>query len=360
MDVIKLHSKSLDIREDEMQVKVCLNETTPKWYKSSHATATDTNAEEKTEDQSEEKEMRLKMNRYSMLGGQRYLPIAEVRFEEEFDFMVVQLKETLKRDTVYELYVPFAAELTDSLAGYYRSSYFDKGLKQKKWLAATQFEPHSARLAFPCFDEPEFKAIFEVSLAHSQHYSALSNMPVHWSEPMEGKSGWVWDHFEESVPMSTYLVAYAVHCFPAKDGLKVEGSDTQFKVWARPDAIEQTEYASVIGPKTLKFFEDYFEQPFPLPKTDMIAIPDFKSAAMENWGLITYRESALLFQPNVSSFWEKYFIGEVVAHELAHQWFGKNTQLLGIISVLLIICYCFLPPCRKSCNDEVVDGPVVE
>lgn len=258
-----------------------------------------------------------------MLGGARYVPIKNVELVEEFDFLVIHLKETLKKDTIYELYIPFAAELTEDLTGYYKSSYFDKSLKQKKWLTITQFEPNYARRAFPCFDEPQFKAIFEISMAHQKDYVALSNMPIHWSEPLEGKSGWLWDHFDESVPMSTYLVAYGINCFKSMEGVMVEGSKSSFKVWARPDAIDQAEYSSVIGPKILKFYEDYFEQPFPLPKTDMIAIPDFGAGAMENWGLITYRETAMLYQPNVSSSKGKFRVASVVAHELAHQWFGN-------------------------------------
>lgn len=324
VDVIKLHSKNLAIRVEEMHIKHCLNETTPKWYKSSHESGEEkeTAADESDEDQSHELAMKYKRNRYSMLGGRRYLPIKNVELIEEHDFMVIHMKETLKKNTIYELYIPFAAELSHDLTGYYKSSYFDKQLKQKKWVAITQFEPNSARRAFPCFDEPQFKAIFEISMAHQKEYTALSNMPIHWSEPLEGKSGWIWDHFDESVPMSTYLVAYGIHCFKSKDGLK-QDNDVHFKVWARPDAIDQVDYSSVIGPKTLKFFEDYFEQPYPLPKMDMIAIPDFAAGAMENWGLITYRETALLFQPNVSSSSAQFRVASVVAHELAHQWFGE-------------------------------------
>lgn len=331
VDVIKLHSKNLIIRKEEMHLKHCLNETTPKWYKSTEEDVEEDDQQEgkgspagsPEEESSHEQEMQSKRHRYSMLGGRRYVPIKSVDLIEEHDFLVIHLKETIKKNTIYELYIPFGAELTDQLTGYYKSSYFDKTLKQKKWLTITQFEPNSARRAFPCFDEPAFKSIFEISMAHDKDYVALSNMPIHWSEPLEGKSGWTWDHFDETVPMSTYLVAYGINCFKSKDALKVEGSKSLFKVWARPDAIDQVDYSAIVGPKVLKFYEDYFEQPFPLPKTDMIAIPDFAAGAMENWGLITYRETAMLFQPNVSSSSSRFRVASVIAHELAHQWFGN-------------------------------------
>lgn len=359
-DVIKLHSKNLDIRVDEMHLKHCLNETTPKWFKSSQEESGEQSKETRDESSgqsegvdSDEKEMQSKRNRYSMLGGRRYVAIKSVDLVKEFDFMVVHLKEKLQKNTIYELYIPFSADISESLTGYYKSSYFDKSLKQKKWLTITQFEPNSARRAFPCFDEPAFKAIFEISMAHHKDYVALSNMPIHWSEPLEGKSGWTWDHFDETVPMSTYLVAYGINCFKSKEGMKV--GDSEFKVWARPDAIDQTAYSAVIGPKVLKFYEEYFEQPYPLPKTDMIAIPDFSAGAMENWGLITYRETAMLFQPNVSSSSAQFRVASVVAHELAHQWFGKMIRILPNSVHLLVTFFC-----RKPGHDEVVDRSLVK
>ena len=100
------------------------------------------------------------------------------------------------------------------------------------------------------------------------------------------------------------------------------GNNVEFKIWSRKQALNSTKYASEIGPKILKHYEDYFKIPFPLPKQDMIAIPDFSAGAMENWGLITYRETALLYEPGVSSLMNKHYVALVIAHELAHQWFG--------------------------------------
>lgn len=139
----------------------------------------------------------------------------------------------------------------------------------------------------------------------------------------EGHENWVMDHFEETVPMSTYLVAYSINDFAFKESPVESDSSVVFRIWARRDAINQVDYAKSIGPKVLKFYEDYFDIKFPLPKIDMIAIPDFSAGAMENWGLITYRETALLFDPLKSSASSQHRVASVVAHELAHQWFGN-------------------------------------
>lgn len=127
---------------------------------------------------------------------------------------------------------------------------------------------------------------------------------------------YVWDRFEESVPMSTYLVAFVVSDFE-------HITNGSFSVWSRSDAMSQSKYSLSIGPTILKHYEDFFQIKFPLPKIDMIALPDFSAGAMENWGLITYRESVLLYEEGVSTRISLQNIAIVVAHELAHQWFGN-------------------------------------
>ncbi|XP_063599467.1 aminopeptidase N-like [Penaeus indicus] len=187
-------------------------------------------------------------------------------------------------------------------------------------LAATFFAPTYARNAFPCLDEPALKATFSISLAHEDHLTALSNMPLADSEPVAGQAGWVWDHFATSVPMSTYLVAFVISDFRNKSS---ESGGVRFSAWAREAALQQVDYALETGPKALSFFEDYFGLPYPLPKEDMVALPDFAPGAMENWGLITYRETAMLYSPAASSASNKQRVAVVVVHELAHQWFGN-------------------------------------
>lgn len=378
VDVIKLHSKNLGIRFKEIKVKHCYNKEQQEAEEAKLAgvgSREDSRQDDGDDDDGDEQQVqpqrrgrrggkgwggRMRGDRFALMsGGKRYLPILSAELIEEYDFLVIKLKEKLLKDTVYELYIPFAAELSDSLIGYYKSSYYDKKLKTKKFLTITQFEPNYARRAFPCFDEPEFKAKFEISLAHAKEYTALSNMPIKWSEPLEGKSDWCWDHFEESVPMSTYLVAYGINCFAHKDGVHDEGDNVHFKVWARPDAIDQVDYAKVIGPKVLNFYEDYFGLEFPLPKIDMIAIPDFASGAMENFGLITYRETALLYQPNISSSSSQFRVASVISHELVSVLSLSIKCLMNLSrnhSIDLNYISLSGPPMvRKSGDNEVVD-----
>ncbi|XP_021919195.1 aminopeptidase N-like isoform X1 [Zootermopsis nevadensis] len=235
------------------------------------------------------------------------------------------LDQHLMPGVQYELYIKFLGQINDLLQGFYRSSYIDPGTGQKRWLASTQFSPTDARRAFPCFDEPAFKARFTVSLARSANLSSLSNMPLRFTEPMSEIPGWEWDHYQETVPMSTYLVAFIISDLHSLDATMMNLSEDSFRftVWSREFALPQTSYAASIGPKILHYLETYFNIPFPLPKQDMVALPDFGFSAMENWGLITFRESALLFDANISTEVNKERVAEVVSHELAHQWFGN-------------------------------------
>jgi len=219
----------------------------------------------------------------------------------------------------YLISMKFTAYLNDELRGFYRSSYVENGVT--KYLAVTQFESTDARRSFPCFDEPKMKAVFNVTLGRPDSLTAASNMPLKETIPMPGVAGYVWDIYEPSVVMSSYLVAFMVSEFiyvTSDPSL----SDVEFRIWARPAFRNQTEYARDVGPRILTKYEDFFNILFPLPKQDMAAIPDFAAGAMENWGLITYREADLLIDPKKTSASNKQRVAVVIAHELAHQWFG--------------------------------------
>ncbi|MPC09521.1 Aminopeptidase N [Portunus trituberculatus] len=246
--------------------------------------------------------------------------ILKQTYDNQRQFYHAHLQQPLTKGRRYVLSMEFTGYLNDKLHGFYRSSYRDSnGIK--RWLAVTQFQPTDARRAFPCFDEPAMKATFEVFLAREIDMSAISNMPKISSQPIEGQQGWIRDSFNTSVPMSTYLVAFLVSDFSSKEVTTQNG--VTFRTLAREAAINQANYSLEIGPNILTFFEDYFSIPYPLPKQDMIAIPDFAAGAMENWGLITYRETAMLYDPKVSAAYNKQRVAIVVAHELAHQWFGN-------------------------------------
>ncbi|XP_073980169.1 aminopeptidase N-like isoform X2 [Rhodnius prolixus] len=250
------------------------------------------------------------------------IPIIQQRLVPENEFYIIKLEQNLKSGKTYILYMPFSSSLKEELVGFYRSKYFDKASNATRWLGVTQFEATYARKAFPCFDEPEMKAKFSIRIGHKDKFKSISNMPLIKTSPVENKEEWTWSEFEESVPMSTYLVAYLVGDFEYREAPLRENNVT-FRIWSRKEAIDQVELAKNVGPEILEYYEHYFDVKYPLPKQDMAAIPDFSAGAMENWGLITYRETALLYDEKNSGITSKKKVASVIAHELAHQWFGN-------------------------------------
>ncbi|MCC7160235.1 M1 family metallopeptidase [Candidatus Nomurabacteria bacterium] len=216
-----------------------------------------------------------------------------------------------------KLTLVFKGILNDKMRGFYRSRY---SIGEKEYnMATTQFEATDARRAFPCFDEPAHKAIFHVSLIVPKGKTAISNtLPI---SVAEHESNFEIVKFSPTPKMSTYLLAFIVGDFEYIEG-KTK-SNIQVRVFTTPGKKHQAKFALDCAIKTLEFYEKYFDIAYPLPILDMIAIPDFASGAMENWGAVTYRESALLVDENNSSTSNKQWVALVVAHELAHQWFGN-------------------------------------
>ncbi|NXB45369.1 AMPN Aminopeptidase, partial [Leucopsar rothschildi] len=252
--------------------------------------------------------------------------ISRTWLETTTQYLVVQLSSPLQQGRRYQLFSSFTGELADDLAGFYRSEYTDEsGTRQV--VATTQMQPADARKAFPCFDEPAMKANFTVTMIHPTNYEAISNMPVKNTRQqiIDGVT-WSVTEFNTTPRMSTYLLAFIVSQFDHRD---TNSSGTLIRIWGRPKAIEegQGDYAlNVTGP-ILKFFEGHYNTAYPLPKSDQVGLPDFNAGAMENWGLVTYRENSLLFDDNFSSISNKERVVTVIAHELAHQWFGNLVTL---------------------------------
>uniref|UniRef100_A0A8C9EXH4 Aminopeptidase n=1 Tax=Pavo cristatus TaxID=9049 RepID=A0A8C9EXH4_PAVCR len=233
------------------------------------------------------------------------------------DQIAVMAPESLLAGQNYTVNLEYSSNLSDTYYGFYRISYKDENSKQR-WFAATQFEPLAARSAFPCFDEPALKATFSIRIKRDEKLSTLSNMPKKATTPVT--KGIVQDEFFVSLKMSTYLVAFVVADLK---NISVETNGSLVSVHAIPQHINQVEFALDTAVKLLEFYEKYFLINYPLEKLDLVAIPDFQSGAMENWGLITFRETTLLFDNNASSARDKKLITAVIAHELAHQWFGN-------------------------------------
>jgi puromycin-sensitive aminopeptidase len=216
-----------------------------------------------------------------------------------------------------QLHMRFTGILNDKLRGLYRSEYsLPDGTK--RIMATTQFEAPDARRAFPCWDEPAHKAKFEITVTIPADLTAISNMPVVSETPQGADTKRV--QFAESPIMSTYLLALMVGEFEC---IEAQAEGTLVRVWTTPGKKEQGRFALDVSCRLLQFYHGYFGIPYPLPKLDLIAIPDFAAGAMENWGAITYREVALLVDPAHSSAATKQRVAIIVAHEIAHMWFGN-------------------------------------
>ncbi len=217
----------------------------------------------------------------------------------------------------YTLNAVFTGILNDQLHGFYRSTFTDDdGVSHT--IATTQFESAHARRAFPCFDEPAFKASYGVTLVVPEDQFAVSNGPTLSDENLgDGRRKIV---FEDTMVMSTYLVAFIVGPFEATAPVDVDG--VPLRIVHPIGKGHLTDYALEAGAFALKFFSDYYGIPYPGQKLDMVAVPDFAFGAMENLGCITYREVLLLVDKDRSTEPELLRVADVIAHEIAHMWFG--------------------------------------
>jgi puromycin-sensitive aminopeptidase len=217
----------------------------------------------------------------------------------------------------WRLRVRFTGVLNERLHGFYRSTYRDAA-GQAHTLAATQFESTDARRGFPCWDEPACKAVFGVTLVVPEGLAAVSNTAVVSEEPAEPGRRRV--RFADSIRMSTYLVAFVVGELEATDPVMI--GPTPLRIWCVPGKKHLARVAQEVGAFSLDFFEQYYGLPYPGDKLDLLAIPDFAAGAMENLGAVTFRETALLVDEEAASHTEIERVADVVAHELAHMWFG--------------------------------------
>ncbi|KAM4809421.1 leucyl-cystinyl aminopeptidase [Rhinophrynus dorsalis] len=233
-----------------------------------------------------------------------------------FEQIALVLPEMLMKGRDCILSLEYSTHFSTTYDGFYNISYVDQS--NKRSLIATQFEPLAARKAFPCFDEPAFKATFQVKIKRDENCISLSNMPK--TNTTKSPDGFFVDEFSTSVKMSTYLVAFIVGDL---NNVSHSSNDTLVSVYAIPPKMDQVQYALDAAVKLLEYYTKYFGIKYPLSKLDLVAIPDFQAGAMENWGLITFREIALLYNENTSSVLDKQGITTVIAHELAHQWFGN-------------------------------------
>lgn len=250
---------------------------------------------------------------------QKYLKIAEItandqkvdyKTDDDREAIQIELKETGE----IQLKIDYSTTLTDTMMGIYPSYYQLDGVK--KQLIGTQFETTSARQAFPCVDEPAAKATFSLAIKFDEQpgETIIANMPENRVE--NGIH-----YFDETLKMSTYLVAFAFGEMQSKFTTTKNG--VKIGVFAtKAHEAKELDFGLDIAKRSIEFFEDYYQTPYPIPHSWQLALPDFSAGAMENWGLVTYREAYLLLDPDNTSLSTKQVVATVIAHELAHQWFG--------------------------------------
>ncbi|VDL74940.1 unnamed protein product [Nippostrongylus brasiliensis] len=250
------------------------------------------------------------------ISDEEKIAIAKVKMVERLEKVEFVLASKIPKDSLAHLKIVYTGLISNTLGGLYQTIYTEAdgktrqsmqfnltGLCYVRIAAVTHMEPSDARRLVPCFDEPAFKA--------------------NWTVTRIGD--WITSKFETTPRMSSYLLAILVSEFDYVEGHTKSG--VRFRIWSRPEAKEMTIYAKDAAIKCLEFYEDYYDIKFPLRKQDMVALPDFSMGAMENWGLITYRENSLLYDDRYYAPRNKKRVAMVVAHELAHQWFGNLVTL---------------------------------
>ena len=240
-----------------------------------------------------------------------------LNFKSKNNKLVINSYSKFEKDKNAKLRIEFEGKIADDLKGIYASKYLSNSGKEEK-LISTQFEPTDARNAFPCIDEPNYKAKFNLTLIIHSNLTAISNMPIEKTKNLNDKETQV--KFQETPIMSTYLLFFAIGKIKSKQ-LKTN-NNILIRVWATNEQERFSDFALETSEKLLDYFESYFGTKYPLPKLDHIAIPDFAAGAMENWGCISYRETALLVDPEKSSIQTKQLVAAIIAHEMAHMWFG--------------------------------------
>ena len=255
----------------------------------------------------------LSIKESNIIQGGKIIP-TKSSLNEKDEKLNIKLAKKIKGKA--KLSIKFTGTLNDRLLGFYKSQYKDKKGKTK-YLATTQFEAADARRAFPCWDEPAVKATFDVSLLVDKHMDAISNMPVISKKKSGAK---ILYKFGRTPIMSTYLLYLGVGEFEYLHG---KLRNIKIRIVTTKGNKNKGKLSLDFTRKFLGEYEKYFGIKYPLPKLDMIAIPDFAAGAMENWGAITFREAILLYDPKTSSTRTKQYIAEVISHEIAHQWFGN-------------------------------------
>src|SRR5438067_10162426 len=243
------------------------------------------------------------------------LPASAIRIDKETELLTLTLPSELAAGD-HSLTLRFTGKINQQGQGLFYVRYQEQGSGARKVMLGTQFEATDARRFFPCWDEPAFRSRFQLTVVVPENWLAVSNMPIESEQKIAGGKE---VRFAPTPPMSSYLNVFVAG---ELDLIESRIGPTQIRVLATKGKAELGRYALEATAQILQYYNDYFGIAYPLPKLDQIALPGGFGGAMENWGGITYYESALLFDPKNSSAETKQNIYEVLAHEMAHQWFG--------------------------------------
>ncbi|KAH6885724.1 peptidase family M1-domain-containing protein [Thelonectria olida] len=276
--------------------------------------------------------LELKLSSAKVTVNDKSLESANISYDEKAQRATIVFDEELPVADKAAITIEFEGVMNNEMAGFYRSKYKPVATPapsvphDDEWhyMLSTQFEACDARRAFPCFDEPNLKATFDFDIEIPDDQLALSNMPVKETRP--SKDGWQVVSFETSPVMSTYLLAWAFGDFEYIEAFtdrQYNGKQIPVRVYTTRGLKDQGQWALQHAPKIIDFFSEIFDIDYPLPKSDLIAVHEFTHGAMENWGLVTYRTTQVLYDEKSSDPRFKNSVAYVVAHELAHQWFGN-------------------------------------
>ncbi|KAI5797320.1 peptidase family M1-domain-containing protein [Pyronema domesticum] len=269
------------------------------------------------------KELTLNEGEVYIESSKETVKVSDISYDKKSEIAKLSLEKEIPGEGTASFTIKFSGALNHEMAGFYRSAYKNDG--KDDWMYSTQFESCDARRAFPCFDEPNLKATFDFSIVIPENYTALSNQPEKEVTKVDGGLKKV--SFITAPKMSTYLYAWACGEFEFIESFterEYEGrGKLPVRVYTTKGLVEQGRFALENACKIVDYFSEIFKIDYPLPKVDLLAVHEFSHGAMENWGLITYRTTAVLFDEKTSDSRYKTRVAYVVAHELAHQWFGN-------------------------------------
>ncbi len=250
--------------------------------------------------------------------GQREIALSRIATHQGYEELRLH-SDSLLYPGEYTISLEYSGRITRPMEGLYPCFYDTDKSKQPEIILATQFESHHAREVFPCVDEPEAKAVFNLSLIADPENSVLANTEL--IETRDYSNGLKEFVFAPTPKMSTYLLAFVIGKLDYLETVTKAG--VKVRTYSRPDLIKNTSFALETASRCLDFYNQYFAIDYPLSKCDLVALPDFASGAMENWGLVTFREQGLIVDPENTSLGMKQYVANVIAHELTHQWFGN-------------------------------------